>query len=91
MALVGQMCFSSSEKFTGSFDFKEAADKVVIDLSRAQFWDITTVAALDKAVIKFCRKGAEVGIIGLNEAGATIVDRFGVYHKLDAVDRLMGH
>ena len=89
--VVGQVFFSSSEKFTESFDFKEALDKVVIDLSRAHFWDITAVAALDKAVIKFRREGAEVEVIGLNEASATIVDRFGVHDKPDAVDQLMGH
>ncbi|WP_404362904.1 SulP family inorganic anion transporter [Marinobacter sp.] len=89
--VVGQVFFSSSEKFIESFDFKEAVDKVVIDLSRAHFWDITAVGALDKAVIKFRREGAEVEIIGLNQASATIVDRFGVHDKPDAVDHLMGH
>ena len=89
--VVGQVFFSSSEKFTESFDFKEAVDNVVIDLSRAHFWDITAVGALDKAVIKFRREGAEVEVIGLNEASATIVDRFGVHDKPDAVDQLMGH
>nr|WP_150278519.1 SulP family inorganic anion transporter [Halopseudomonas salina] len=89
--VVGQVFFSSSDKFVGAFDFKEALDKVVIDLSRAHFWDITAVAALDKVVIKFRREGTEVEIIGLNEASATIVDRFGVHDKPDAVDQLMGH
>ena len=89
--VVGQVFFSSSEKFTESFDFKEAVDNVVIDLSRAHFWDITAVGALDKAVIKFRREGSEVDVIGLNEASATIVDRFGVHDKPDAVDQLMGH
>jgi SulP family sulfate permease len=90
-SVVGQVFFSSSDKFVGAFDFKEALDKVVIDLSRAHFWDITAVAALDKVVIKFRREGTEVEIIGLNEASATIVDRFGVHDKPDAVDQLMGH
>ena len=89
--VVGQVFFSSSEKFLDSFDFKEAIDNVVIDLSRAHFWDITAVGALDKAVIKFRREGADVEVIGLNEASATIVDRFGVHDKPDAVDPLMGH
>ena len=89
--VVGQVFFSSSEKFLESFDFKEAVDNVVIDLSRAHFWDITAVGALDKAVIKFRREGADVEVIGLNEASATIVDRFGVHDKPDAVDQLMGH
>ncbi|MCM0611385.1 SulP family inorganic anion transporter [Marinobacter sediminum] len=89
--VVGQVFFSSSEKFLQSFDFKEAVDNVVIDLSRAHFWDITAVGALDKAVIKFRREGSDVEVIGLNEASATIVDRFGVHDKPEAVDQLMGH
>ncbi|MGH1448914.1 SulP family inorganic anion transporter [Halopseudomonas sp.] len=89
--VVGQVFFSSSDKFVGAFDLKEALDKVVIDLSRAHFWDITAVAALDKVVIKFRREGTEVEILGLNEASATIVDRFGVHDKPDAVDQVMGH
>ncbi|AQZ94913.1 SulP family inorganic anion transporter [Halopseudomonas phragmitis] len=89
--VVGQVFFSSSDKFVTAFDFKEALDKVVIDLSRAHFWDITAVAALDKVVLKFRREGAEVEIVGLNQASATIVDRFGVHDKPDAVDKLMGH
>ncbi len=89
--VVGQVFFSSSEKFIDSFDFKEAVDNVVIDLSRAHFWDITAVGALDKAVLKFRREGAEVEVIGLNEASATIVDRFGVHDKPEAVDQIMGH
>ncbi|MFN3581346.1 MAG: SulP family inorganic anion transporter, partial [Pseudomonas sp.] len=66
--VVGQVFFSSSDKFVGAFDFKEALDKVTIDLCSAHFWDITAVAALDKVVIKFRREGTEVEIIGMNEA-----------------------
>ena len=66
-------------------------EKVVIDLSFAHFWDITAVAALDKVVIKFRREGTEVEVLGLNVASATIVDRFGVHDKPDAIDQLMGH
>ena len=89
--VVGQVFFSSSEKLIQAFDFKEAVDNVVIDLSRAHFWDITAVGALDKAVIKFRREGADVEVIGMNEASATIVDRFGVHDKPESVDQLMGH
>lgn len=89
--VVGQVFFSSSDKFASSFDFKEAIDKVVIDVAHAHFWDITAVSALDKVVIKFRREGTKVEVIGLNEASATIVDRFAVHDKPDAVDNLMGH
>ncbi|HCR1517628.1 TPA: SulP family inorganic anion transporter [Pseudomonas aeruginosa] len=89
--VTGQVFFSSADKFVAAFDFKEALGKVTIDLTRAHFWDITAVAALDKVVIKFRREGTEVEVLGLNEASATIVDRFGVHDKPDAIDQLMGH
>jgi SulP family sulfate permease len=88
--VVGQVFFSSSDKFIDAFDLKEALDKVVIDLSRAHFWDITAVSALDKVVIKFRREGARVEIIGLNEASETIVDRFGVHDKPEEIDKVLG-
>ena len=87
----GQVFFSSADKFMAAFDFKEALERVTIDLTHAHFWDITAVAALDKVVIKFRREGTEVEVLGLNEASATIVDRFGVHDKTDALDKLMAH
>ncbi|WP_394170186.1 SulP family inorganic anion transporter [Saccharospirillum alexandrii] len=89
-SVIGQVFFTSSEKFLASFDFKEAVDHVVIDLTRAHFWDITAVGALDKAVIKFRREGAQVEVIGLNEASETIVDRFGVHDKPEEIDKVLG-
>lgn len=89
--VIGQVFFTSSEKFVESFDFKESLAKVTIDLDRAHFWDITSVAALDKVVLKFRREGAEVEVVGMNKATATVVDKFGVSDKPDAIDRLMGH
>ena len=89
--VVGQVFFTSAEQFIAGFDFGEAIDRVTIDLSRAHFWDITAISSLDKVILKFRRDGAEVELIGLNEASATLVDRFGVHDKPDAVERLMGH
>ena len=89
--VIGQVFFSSADKFISAFDFKEAVNKVTIDLSRAHFWDITAVAALDKVVIKLRREGTEVEVLGLNQASATIVDRFGVHDKENATDLLSGH
>jgi len=88
--VVGQVFFNSAERFIGSFDFKEVVEKVVIDLSRAHFWDITGVSALDKVVIKFRREGAEVELIGLNEANQTIIDRFGIHDKPEEIEKMMG-
>ncbi|WP_412506242.1 SulP family inorganic anion transporter [Roseovarius sp. SYSU LYC5161] len=87
----GQLFFASAEDFMTAFDFKEAPDHVTIDVSRAHIWDISSVAALDMAVLKFRREGAEVELIGMNEASETIVDRLAVHDKPGAMDDLMGH
>ncbi|HSJ80429.1 MAG TPA: SulP family inorganic anion transporter, partial [Thiobacillus sp.] len=89
--VIGQVFFASADKFVDFFDFREAVDKVTIDLCQAHFWDITSVSALDKVVLKFRREGTEVEVIGLNEASSTIVDRFAVHDKPGTVDNLMGH
>ncbi len=88
--ILGQVFFASADKFAASFDFKEALDKVRIDLTHAHFWDITSVSALDKVVIKFRREGTEVELIGMNEATATIVDKFGVHDKPEEVEKMLG-
>jgi sulfate permease, SulP family len=87
--VLGQVFFASADRFSQSFDFKEAIDTVRIDVSRAHFWDITAVSALDKVVLKFRREGADVEVIGLNEASATMVDRFGLHDKEGAEDLLL--
>jgi len=87
----GQLFFASSEDFMKAFDFKEAPEKVTIDVSRAHIWDISSVAALDMAVLKFRREGAEVDIVGLNEASETIVDRLAIHDKPGAMDQLSAH
>ncbi|APR04291.1 SulP family inorganic anion transporter [Thauera chlorobenzoica] len=89
--VAGQVFFASADRFVASFDFKEVIEKVVIDVSRAHFWDITAVSALDKVVVKFRREGTEVEVVGLNEASATMVDKFGVHDKDGAEDLLTGH
>lgn len=87
--VLGQVFFASADKFVSSFDFKESLEKVEIDLTHAHFWDITSVSALDKVVIKFRREGTEVELVGMNEATATIVDRFGVHDKPEEVEKIL--
>jgi SulP family sulfate permease len=87
---VGQVFFNSADKFYNEFDFKEVVNKVVIDLSRAHFWDVSAVYALDKAVIKLRREGTDVEVIGQNEASSTIIDRFGVHDKPEEIEKVMG-
>ncbi|WP_454285809.1 SulP family inorganic anion transporter [Rhizobium arsenicireducens] len=87
----GQVFFASVDDFNKAFDFKEALDKVTIDVSHAHIWDISSVAALDMIVLKFRREGADVEIIGMNEASETIVDKLAIHDKPGAMERLMGH
>src|SRR5690606_28275974 len=63
--VTGQVFFASADAFIGGFDFKEVLGNVTIDVSRAHFWDLTAVGALDKVVLKFRREGTLVEIIGM--------------------------
>jgi len=87
----GQIFFASADTFSSAFDFKEVLQRVRIDVSRSHFWDISAVAALDKVVLKFRREGAEVEVVGLNEASSTMIDRFGIHDKPGAPDTLAAH
>jgi SulP family sulfate permease len=87
----GQLFYGSVEDFMNAFDFKEALDRVVIDVSSAHIWDISSVQALDLAVLKFRRDGAEVEIVGMNSATETIVDKLAIHDKPGAMDQLMSH
>ena len=87
----GQVFFASSDRFVEAFDFKEVLAKVVIDLSQAHFWDLSSVSALDRVILKFRREGAEVEILGMNEASATMVMKLGISDKPDALERMLDH
>ncbi|KDD13204.1 SulP family inorganic anion transporter [Bordetella bronchiseptica] len=83
---TGQVFFASTDRFAEAIDFKEAVDRVVLDVRAAHFWDISAVGALDKAVIRLRRAGAAVDVVGLNEASATLVGRFAVHDKEPRAD-----
>ena len=87
--ITGQVFFNSSDRFLGHFDFKENVKKVTIDLSKAHFWDVSAVASLDKAILKFKKSGIETIVLGLNEASQSVVDRFSV--EGDPEQALAGH
>ena len=87
----GQVFFASADKFNASFDYSEDVTDVVIDVSHAHFWDITSVGTLDKVVMKFRRLGAKVEVLGLNQASSTMIERFGLHDKIDGVEDIVGH
>lgn len=89
--VTGQVFFASADEFVNSFDYKELIERVRIDVSRAHFWDVTAVGALDRVVLKLRRDAIDVEVIGLNEASATMVDKFGMHDKAGAEDMLASH
>lgn len=87
----GNIFFVSADRFAKAFDFREALSKVTIDVSRAHFWDISSVAALDKIVLRFRRNGTAVEIVGLNEASATLIERTAIHDKPEAAKTTPTH
>jgi sulfate permease, SulP family len=82
--IKGQMFYASVEDFVNAFDFSEQIDQVVIDVTHAHIWDISSVQALDMVVLKFRRRGVAVRVIGMNTASLTIVDKLALHDKTDA-------
>ncbi|MEQ9824038.1 MAG: SulP family inorganic anion transporter [Puniceicoccaceae bacterium] len=87
----GQLFFVSASTFGEAFDFSEVLSKVVIDVSRAHFWDLSAIHALDRIVLKFRREGTEVELFGLNEASETLVLKIAKHDKPGAADELGAH
>nr|OEJ78500.1 sodium-independent anion transporter [Cyanobacterium sp. IPPAS B-1200] len=82
----GQIFFVSIEEFYSKFDFDDLVTKVVINLTHAHLWDQGAIAALDKVMIKFRRNGADVELIGLNEASATLLKNLGTFQEAKLMD-----
>jgi sulfate permease, SulP family len=80
----GQIFFASSEAFIAAFDFDDDVKSITIDVTRAHFWDITSISALDKVVLKFRSKGAVVQVNGVSEATSHMIDRFATHTDEDA-------
>lgn len=56
----------------------------MIDLHAAHFWDITSISALDRVILKLRHQDIPVEVVGMNQATASMVDRVGVYDKAEA-------
>lgn len=87
----GQLFFVSASSFADAFDFREVLEKVTIDVSEAHFWDLSSINALDRVVLKFRREGTEVELSGMNEASKTLVLEVAKYDKAGAMDDMGGH
>jgi SulP family sulfate permease len=89
--VTGQLFFATVTGFLAHFDFQEDLDRVVIDLTEAHVWDHSAVAAFDKAILRFRRRGVAVEVIGMNEATATLVHRLATHDRPGALEAVPGH
>ncbi|MCA9848588.1 MAG: SulP family inorganic anion transporter [Dehalococcoidia bacterium] len=80
----GQVFFASADHFRSAFDLTRVPSVVTIDATRAHLWDVSSVAALDAVVLDYRRLGAEVNVIGMNEATAALVGAHAVHDKATA-------
>lgn len=88
--VTGQLFFASADVFAAAFEHHGHPTRVEIDMTGAHLWDLTGVAAVDKVVFRYRRQGAEVEVIGMNEAGRTLIDRVGKHDK-DHLPAAAGH
>jgi SulP family sulfate permease len=77
----GEIFFASVDRFTRALQLGDRAERVMIDVSQAHFWDISGVGALDKIVARLHRDGSDVEVIGYNRASADLIDRFALHDK----------
>jgi len=79
--VTGQLFFASADFFAAGFEHHGHPSRVEIDMTDAHLWDLTGVAAVDKVVFRYRLQGAHVEVIGMNEAGRTLIDRVGKHDK----------
>jgi len=89
--IYGQLFFVSASRFTEAFDFREVLEKVVIDVTHSHLWDLSSVHALDRVVLKFRREGTAVELHGMNEASKTLVLRIARHDKPDGMNEQGAH
>ena len=73
----GQIFFGSVDMLNEAIEFNEdGIEAVVIDVHEAHFWDISATGMLDKIVERLKGEGKSVEVIGLNQASATLVEKY---------------
>ena len=62
----GQLFFASSNDLVYAFDYTLPVKEVIVDFSRADIWDASTVAVLDSVESKYATRGVTVSFRGLD-------------------------
>jgi len=71
----GPLFFASSNDLFEHFDYGHDPQRVTIDLTHAQIWDASSVAALDAIEYRYQRHGASVTFTGLDNRSSDFRDR----------------
>lgn len=71
----GPLFFGSSNDLFEHFDYGHDPRRVTIDLTHAQIWDASSVAALDAIEYRYQRHGATVTFVGLDNRSSDFRDR----------------
>ena len=71
----GPLFFASSNDLFEHFDYGHDPSQVTIDLTHAQIWDASSVAALDAIEYRYQRHGATVTFTGLDNRSSDFRDR----------------
>ncbi len=88
----GQIFFGSVDMMYEAMEFNEEnIDKVIIDIHDAHFWDISATGILDKIAERLKNEGKQVEIIGMNEASATLVEKYSDHEKPFKSLGVIGH
>ncbi|MEM8857244.1 MAG: SulP family inorganic anion transporter [Chloroflexota bacterium] len=78
-SVKGPLYFVSTEDFVDGFDPTEEVEAVNIDLSEAQVWDASAIAAIDKVVLRYRKYGIEANVLGMNKHSQKIHDQLATH------------
>jgi SulP family sulfate permease len=82
--VTGQVFFASASGLVDAIDYQDVPTNVCIDVGGAQFWDVSSISALDDIVLKLRRHAAIVEVVGLDHGSASMVERYATHHRVDA-------
>ncbi|WP_240675540.1 SulP family inorganic anion transporter [Cellulomonas endophytica] len=69
-AVRGALFFASSNDLVHQFDYAGDPPRVVVDLSAAQVWDASSVAALEAVRTRYAARGTTLELVGMDDASA---------------------
>jgi len=71
--VAGQVFFASADGLYEAVDYLTDADTVILDLTHARFWDVTSVQILEKTLEKLRNHGRTVEVVGLKQDQHSII------------------